>query len=527
MKNHQVFILITTILFIVTLLWLNLSRYNDFQEHHKIVATQSVTNINNEISRVINERTTFLNNFTQEYDTLIRQQIRQPDNQEITDLIDHKLKYYFTNYLSFTIARSDGTPIIDDFDNKIGELCLKDLSHFAQYYVNKPRIHPSNLEYHFDLMANIGKTNHILFINFDPENISQILRNINSLEHDVMIVMDIGGKTLIEITADGPRIKTNRDSYFLQPDELQRVLYRKKIIGTYWSVIDLHKENLFHDYRQKLIIQSGIIIIPFVLFVIGILILMKREERLKHKAELARDEFLSTVSHELRTPLTAIHGALRLITHGITGAVSQKTSDLLVIADKNCFRLIRLVNELLDMRKFEMGKMEYHFKKFNMIKLIHEVIVLNTSFASEYGSKIIFKTDIKSVIVNGDENRLIQVLTNLISNAVKYGKSRDIINITCSLHNKVVRVSVIDHGKGIPLPEQNKIFEKFSRGNATRASAIGGTGLGLSICRNIIEDHGGEINFSSSPKMGTTFYIKIPCISDATSDTTGAQATVE
>jgi signal transduction histidine kinase len=502
----------------VTLLWLNLTRYDDFQDHHKIVATQSVANISNEISRVINERTTFLENFTREYEDLIHQQIQHPQDEKITHLIDEKLKQHFPNYFSFTIARADGTPIIDDFDNKVGELCLEDLRHFAKYYVSKPRIHPNEQVYHFDLMTSINKTNHIFFINFNTDNISQILRNNNSLEHDVMIVMDVKGKTLIEITAEGPRIKTNRDSYFLLPKELQRILYRKKITGTSWSIIDLHKEELFHDYREKLIIQTGIIIIPFILFVIGILILIKREERLKHKAELARDEFLSTVSHELRTPLTAIHGALRLITHGITGKVSSKTSDLLIIADKNCFRLIHLVNELLDMRKFELGKMEYHFKKINLIKLIHEVITLNTSFASEYGSKIIFNTDLESVIVNADENRLIQVLTNLISNAVKYGKSKDMINITCTLQNNVVRVSVIDHGIGIPMPEQKNIFDKFSRGSSTRASAISGTGLGLSICKNIIEDHGGEISFSSSPNMGSTFYFKIPYISDTTLD---------
>ena len=516
MKNYQIFILITTLLFTVTLLWLNLTRYNDFREYHRMIATQSVANISNEISRVINERITFLNNFVHEYDDLIRQQIEQPDNETITQRIDDKLKHHFTNYFSFTIAQADGTPIIEDFDNKIGALCLDDLHHFARYYINKPRIHPNSEVYHFDLMANIKNTDHIFFINFNADNISQILRNNNSLEHDLIIVTEIEGKTLIEITEKGPRIKVYRDSYFLLPNEVQRIIYSKKITGTNWSIVDLHKENLFHDYQRKIIIQSGIIIIPFMLFIFGILILIKREERLKHKAELARDEFLSTVSHELRTPLTAIHGALRLVTHGITGKVSSKTSDLLVIADKNCFRLIHLVNELLDMRKFELGKMEYHFKKFNLVKLIKEVITLNANVASEYGSKIIFNTKLDSVIVNADENRIIQVLTNLISNAVKYGKSKDIINITCTLHSNMVRVSVIDHGKGIPMPEQNSIFEKFSRGSASRASAISGTGLGLSICKKIIEDHSGEINFSSSPNMGTTFYIKIPFISDTT-----------
>ena len=245
------------------------------------------------------------------------------------------------------------------------------------------------------------------------------------------------------------------------------------------------------------------------------MLLIKREEHLRHEAEIARDEFLSTVSHELRTPLTAIHGALRLIVNGVTGKISSKAHDLLTIADRNCFRLIHLVNELLDMRKLEMGKMEYHFKKINIIKLIGEVVKLNGNFASEYGSKIIFNTELDAVYVRADENRLNQVLTNLISNAVKYGKPRDIINIVCTTNDAVVRVSVIDHGKGVPLNEQKFIFEKFTRGTSTRSSAISGTGLGLSIVNHLVEMHGGQLTiFSRGIGEGSTFSFTLPLAQD-------------
>lgn len=510
MKIYQIFILITTILFTVTLFWLNVTRYDDFLDHHKIVATQSIANISNEISRVIAERTLFLKLFTREYGELINQQILSPENEEISQLIDTKLKLHFPDYFSFTIARSDGSPLLDDFNNKIGDLCLEDIRHFAKYKLSNPRIHPNTQAYHFDLMTDLEDSSYIFFISFKADVFSQILRHTHSLDHEEIIVMKLNGKYLIEITSKGSRIKLPRDSYFLSPGELKRVLYQEKIKGTRWSILDMHNENLFRDYQEKLIIQTGIVIIPFILFVIGIFFLVKREERLRYEAEVARDEFLSTVSHELRTPLTAIHGALRLIINGVTGDIPSKSIDLLTIADRNCFRLIHLVNELLDMRKLEIGKMEYHFRKVNIIKLIREVVALNENFASEYGSKIVFNTDLDTVYIHADENRLNQVLTNLISNAVKYGKPSDTITISCTLHKDMVRVSIIDHGKGIPFNEQKLIFEKFSRGSSARSSAISGTGLGLSICKSIITDHGGEINFNSSPEMGTTFYFKLP-----------------
>lgn len=222
-----------------------------------------------------------------------------------------------------------------------------------------------------------------------------------------------------------------------------------------------------------------------------------------------KSDFIAKVSHELRTPLTSIKGAMDYIsTRFSMGSNADKDiNDLIVFFDvikSNAERLIRMVNDTLDLERIESGTFDMHFSHVNLLTLIEEVITSFQSIASE--KKIAFKlTGTHKHLIYADEDRIRQVLINLFSNALKASPGNSEIHITVTLAEKGVTVSVKDDGEGIPLGEREKIFDKFyTRG------AKDGTGLGLAICRGIIEAHYGEINVISNERgKGCTFYFTL------------------
>lgn len=229
------------------------------------------------------------------------------------------------------------------------------------------------------------------------------------------------------------------------------------------------------------------------------------------KLDQIKNEFISIASHELRTPLTSIKGAIGLLLGRFNKKFSVKARQLLEIADANCERLIRLVNDILDIEKIEAGKMIFRFDSINLKNLVHDAVIANKEYARKFKVKIkeMNKSDI---YVNGDYDRLTQVVTNFLSNAIKFSPKSGTVTVSVSTYNHSVRVAVIDHGEGIPLAFQDKIFEKFAQADASNAREMGGTGLGLSISKNIIEKHQGIISFISDKKEGTTFYFDLPCV---------------
>ncbi len=226
-------------------------------------------------------------------------------------------------------------------------------------------------------------------------------------------------------------------------------------------------------------------------------------------AEKAKAEFISTVSHELRTPLTSIKGALGIINTGAVGEMGDKLKSLVNIALTNSDRLVRLINDILDIEKFEAGKMEFRLEPMDMSRLIEESIAANEGYASTH--KITFRpvgTD-HAIMVNGDYGRLMQVMANLLSNAAKFSAEGAEIQVVAKAQDGKVRVSVIDTGSGIPTDAQVTIFDKFTQADSSDKRKRGGTGLGLSIVKMMVEAHGGKIDFVSKPGSGSTFFFDL------------------
>lgn len=230
----------------------------------------------------------------------------------------------------------------------------------------------------------------------------------------------------------------------------------------------------------------------------------------RKKVERLKSEFIATVSHELRTPLTAIRGALGLLAGGVKGDPTEPSNELLRIALNNSKRLGRLIDDILDMEKIGSSDVKFNCDQTDVAELITESIQANSGFAEQY-AVVLQVDDIEpGLSIWVDAERLIQVMTNLISNAVKFSSAGGVVRVKAWSQGDYARIEVRDSGVGIPEEFQASVFEKFTQADASDTRAAGGTGLGLYISKTIIERMQGRIGFVSTPGQGTTFHIELP-----------------
>lgn len=229
----------------------------------------------------------------------------------------------------------------------------------------------------------------------------------------------------------------------------------------------------------------------------------------RKKVERLKNEFVSTVSHELRTPLTSIRGALGLIASGMIGTIPDKAKYLNDIAHKNSERLLRLINDILDIEKIESGRMRFVLRPHSIRALIEQSIVANAAYGQQYRVGFHLLEGGQELTASVDADRFMQVMANLLSNAAKFSPAEGKVDIAVERHGASVRVSVRDQGAGIPEEFHSRVFQKFSQADSSDTRAKGGTGLGLNIVQAIIEQFGGSIDFETGPD-GTTFFFDLP-----------------
>lgn len=234
----------------------------------------------------------------------------------------------------------------------------------------------------------------------------------------------------------------------------------------------------------------------------------------QHKeVEQMKNEFVSMVSHELRTPLTSIKGSLELMLSPALGGLSEKTLKMAEISYNNTVRLITLINDILDIEKISAGKMDFYYETIELSSLIKQTIDFNRLYAKQYNINFVINENLPEFMINVDKNRLIQVITNLLSNAAKYSPTGGNVEIDTFLHNNFVRTVIKNYGTPVEEEFKQKIFQKFTQADSSVTRKKGGTGLGLNICKNIIENMHGHIGFDSDEKE-TVFYFDLPPVKE-------------
>lgn len=237
-----------------------------------------------------------------------------------------------------------------------------------------------------------------------------------------------------------------------------------------------------------------------------------REEHARTTAAyLVKSQFVSTVSHELRTPLTSIKLSLDLLNSGAMGQAPEAMRDILETAGRNGERLSKLIDDLLDLQKIEAGEMSYRMEVFEVKAFLNDAIDANKSFAEAREVDLIADySEGSPMFVAADEMRLMQVMSNMISNAVKFSDKGGEVFVGCSEEDGKVTIHVRDSGRGIPEGAYEKVFGKFSQLDSSDRRQVGGTGLGMSISKEIVEQFNGTIDYVSTPGNGTTFFVELP-----------------
>jgi PAS domain S-box-containing protein len=251
-----------------------------------------------------------------------------------------------------------------------------------------------------------------------------------------------------------------------------------------------------------------------------------RDVTQERELDRMKTEFVSQVSHELRTPLTAIKGFTDLLLDGDAGEMNEEQEEYLQTIQSNVDRLVTLINDLLDVARIESGRVKLNVEALDLLPLVESVVA--TLHPLILGKSQTLAVDVTPDLpqVNGDKDRVVQVLTNLVSNAYKYTPAGGAIRVEAARVGDLARIAVHDNGIGIAPEDLARLFSRFYRVDSSLTREIGGTGLGLSIVKSIVELHGGTVSVESTPGAGSTFAFTLPIAGIVTADP-GIEATTE
>ena len=285
------------------------------------------------------------------------------------------------------------------------------------------------------------------------------------------------------------------------------------------SVIINHPKKLIKEYKNILIASLLLLIglLGMILVLLWYIVYKKRYEKAilnaMHNAEEAskiKTHFISNISHELKTPINVIMSAIQLINYNTKESPSySKNKNTLAIIDDNCKRLLRLINNLIDVQKHELDDTKLNLSAVNVVNLIEMLVASVVPYAESKNLNLIFDTNKEDVILKVDSDKLERIILNLLSNAIKFSKPNGEIRVTLNFED-CLYISVTDNGIGIAKENLNKIFDKFTQLDTSFSRKNEGSGIGLSIVKSFVLLHNGKISVKSELNKGTSFLIELP-----------------
>ena len=285
------------------------------------------------------------------------------------------------------------------------------------------------------------------------------------------------------------------------------------------SVVINHPKELIKEYKNILIASLLLLIglLGMILVLLWYIVYKKRYEKAilnaMHNAEEAskiKTHFISNISHELKTPINVIMSAIQLINYNTKESPSySKNKNTLAIIDDNCKRLLRLINNLIDVQKHELDDTKLNLSAVNVVNLIEMLVASVVPYAESKNLNLIFDTNKEDVILKVDSDKLERIILNLLSNAIKFSKPNGEIKVTLNFED-CLYISVTDNGIGIAQENLNKIFDKFTQLDTSFSRKNEGSGIGLSIVKSFVLLHNGKISVKSELNKGTSFLIELP-----------------
>ncbi len=275
------------------------------------------------------------------------------------------------------------------------------------------------------------------------------------------------------------------------------ILYLNEVYGKVWYARDItEKENMLEALRLGSELNEKLL-----------------QEAQKY--DELKNEFFANISHEFRTPLNVLLGTLQLMGHMKTESYNKETDSkinkYIGSMKQNCYRLLRLTNNLIDITRLDTGFFELNLKYFNIVQVVEDITLSVADFVENKGLELIFDTDIEEKIIAVDEEKVERIVLNLLSNAIKFTRQKGMIFVNIHDMGDSIEISVKDTGTGIPEDKQTIIFERFRQVNSSLTRDHEGSGIGLSITKNLVELHGGSIRVISEVGKGSEFIVKLPC----------------
>lgn len=488
-------------------------RCRDFLQYHNAIARRAVEVMAEDIRHFLDNRDYRVKIFAQDHVQMLARIAANRLDYGQQEMLRSRVERYFPDYVSLTLTTATGEPLLEDFEGYVSDLCIQDIRRFITSGHRATRLHPNPYEYHIDIMAGWKTDNGvdgILMISFPTEVISQLLEVSQAPGHLLLLKRHDG---LIEITAQGPRNVLKRVDFHLTPDETDRILALEVIEGSRWQVVDMRQAGFYEGFRNEIVLQSILQIVIFFIVAGVIWYFIRRTEHRQSEIEKMKDEFISVVSHELRTPLTSLQGALSLL-NSYAVPEPYKRQELFNLAQRNTGRLTELVNDLLDVRSLETGRMELKRAPVEIDRLVRESVDDTLGYGERFSVKLKYDNQLPGERkVLADPVRIGQVITNLLSNAIKFSPPGETVHVRVLEPSPGrVQVRVEDKGPGIDPQFRNRIFQRFAQADSTDSRKVPGTGLGLHIVKSLVTLHAGSVDFDSRVGEGSSFYFELPVI---------------